>query len=76
VTAHAEAAPLDAPLHALPERRRRGRSQAPPGEWVGLAPAEGGHRPLGTPTCEATMVQRAGARGVDAIDAPDWSDGS
>jgi hypothetical protein len=28
-------------------------------ERVWIAPGDGGQRPLGTPACEATMVQRA-----------------
>jgi retron-type reverse transcriptase len=67
VTAQQYAAHLDENLRDLHERLRRGCSQAPPGERVWREKDDGGQRPIGTPTCEATMVQRAVARRLEAI---------
>ena len=76
MTAPAYAEHLDAHRRDLHARLRSGRSQAPPGERVGLAKAAGGQRPIGKPTCEDQMVQRAVALRWEAIDAHDLSDGS
>jgi RNA-directed DNA polymerase len=76
VTAQAYAEPLDEHLRDLHERRRSGRSQAPPGERVWLAKDDGGQRPIGKPTCEDTLVQRAVAMLLEALYEQDFSDGS
>jgi hypothetical protein len=76
VTAKASAAHLDAYLQDRHECLRSGRYQAPPGERVGLEQADGGQRPLGKPTFEDKISQRAVARRLEAIDAPDVYDGS
>jgi RNA-directed DNA polymerase len=76
VTAPQYAAPLDEHLHDLHERRRSGRDQAPPVERVWSEKADGKQRPLGQPTCEDTIVQRAVAMRLEAIDAQDFSEGS
>jgi RNA-directed DNA polymerase len=73
-TAQAYAAHLDANRHDLHARLHRGRYQAPPVERVWLEKDDGGQRPLGTPTCEDKMVQRAVARLLEAIDEPDFHD--
>jgi retron-type reverse transcriptase len=76
VTAKPYAAPLDEHRRDLPGRLRRGGSQAPPGERVWLEKEEGGPRPLGNPTFEANMVQRAVARRLEARDEQDLQDSS
>jgi retron-type reverse transcriptase len=76
VTAQAYAEHLDENRRDLYERLRSGRSQAPPGERVWLDKDEGGQRPIGKPTCEDTLVQRAVAMRLEAIDEHDFSDGS
>jgi RNA-directed DNA polymerase len=75
-TAQASAEPLDEHLRDLHDRRRRGRYPAPPVERVGLDNAEGDQRPIGTPTLEDKMVQRAVARRLAALSAPDGYDGA
>jgi RNA-directed DNA polymerase len=72
VTAQAYAAHLDEHLRDLHERLRRGRYQAPPVERVWLEKDDGGHRPIGKPTFEAKMVQRAVAMLLEAIDEQDF----
>jgi retron-type reverse transcriptase len=74
VTAQAYAEPLDENLGDLHERLRSGRYQAPPGERVGRDKADGGQRPIGKPTCEDKLVQRAVAILLEAIDAQDFCD--
>ena len=76
VTAQPYAEHLDENLRDVHERLRRGCSQAAPVEHVWMAKDDGGQRPIGTPTCEDQMVQRAVARRLAAIDEPDFSDGS
>jgi RNA-directed DNA polymerase len=76
VTAQADAEHLAEKLRDLHARRRRGRSQAPPVERGWLEKAEGGPRPIGKPTFEDKMVQRAGARLLAALSEPDCHDGS
>ena len=76
VTAQQEAAHLDEHVRDLHERLRRGRSQAAPVERVWMEPDDGGQRPLGQPTCEDTMVQRAVALRREASDAHAFYDGS
>lgn len=59
MTAAASAEPLEANLTDLDERRRSGRSTAPPVKRTGLDKEEGSQRPIGRPTVEDTRVQRA-----------------
>jgi len=74
VTAQAYAEHLDENRRDLHERLRRGRYQAPPGERVWLEKDDGGQRPIGTPTFEDTMVQRAVAMRLEAIYEQDFHD--
>ena len=60
-------------MHA---RRRSGRSQAAPVERVWIAQDDGGQRPMGKPTCEDTMGQRAVTMLLEAIDEQACADGS
>jgi retron-type reverse transcriptase len=76
VTAQQYAAHLDENLHDLHERLRSGRSQATPVERVWIDKEDGKQRPLGKPTCEDNMVQRAVAMLLEAIDEHDCDDGS
>ena len=76
VTAQSYADHLDENLHDLYERLRSGRSQAVPVERVGIEKDDGGQRPIGKPAFEDKMVQRAVAMVLEAIDEPDFSDGS
>jgi retron-type reverse transcriptase len=76
VTAAADAAHLDENLRDLPERLRRGRSQAAPVERVWIETEDGSQRPIGTPAFEEKMVQRAVAMRREAIDEQDVLDGS
>ena len=76
VTAQSDAAHRDENLRDVQERLRRGRSQAAPVERVWIEKDEGGQRPIGTPTCEDTIVQRAVARRLEAIDEHEFYDGS
>jgi retron-type reverse transcriptase len=76
VTAQRYAEHLAENLRDLQERLRRGRSQAAPVERVWIAKDDGGQRPIGTPTCEDNIVQRAVAMLLEAIDEQDFSDGS
>ena len=52
-------APLATNLRDLTDRRARGAYQAPPVERVSIPKAEGRQRPMGQPTLEDTIVQRA-----------------
>jgi RNA-directed DNA polymerase len=76
VRAQAYAEHRDAHRRDLHERLRRGHSQAPPVARVWLGKADGGQRPIGTPTFEDKLVQRAVAMLVEAIDEQDLYDGS
>ncbi len=76
VTAQQDAEHLDENLHDLHERLRSGRSQARPGARVWSEKEDGKQRPIGTPTCEDTIVQSAVAMLLEAIDEHDFSDGS
>ena len=76
VTAETDAEHLDENLRDLPERLRRGRSQAAPVERVWLEKEAGSQRPIGKPAFEDTIVQRAVAMRLEAIYAPDVLDGS
>jgi group II intron reverse transcriptase/maturase len=74
VTAQDYAAHLDEHLHDLHERLRSGCYQAPPVERVWLDKEEGRKRPIGKPTFEDTMVQRAVALLLGAIEEQDFQD--
>lgn len=74
VTAKQYAEHLDGNLRDLSERLRSGRSQAAPVERVWIEKDDGGQRPIGKPTFEDTIVQRAVAMLLDAIYAQDVSD--
>jgi RNA-directed DNA polymerase len=76
VTAQAYAAHLDDNLRDLHERLRSGRYQAPPGERVWLEKDDGGQRPIGQPTFEDKLVQRAVAMLLEAIYEHDFCDSS
>jgi RNA-directed DNA polymerase len=76
VTAQTYAEHLDEHLRDLHERLRSGRYQAPPVERVWLEKADGGQRPIGKPTFEDKIVQRAVAMLLEAIDEQDFYDGS
>ena len=75
-TAPTSADHLDEHRRDVHERLRSGRYQAAPVERVWIEKDDGGQRPIGTPTCEDTMVQRAVAMRVAAIDEQDFYDGS
>ena len=75
-TAQTSAAHLDEHQCDFQARRRRGRSQAAPGERVWREPDEGGQRPIGKPAFEDKSVQRTEAMLLEAIDALDGYNGS
>jgi RNA-directed DNA polymerase len=72
VTAQQYAEDLEEHLRDRPERLRRGRYQAAPGERVGLEKDDGKQRPSGKPTIEDKIVQRAVAMRWEAIDEQDF----
>ena len=76
VTAKQYAEHLDANLRDLHERLRSGRSQAAPVERVWIEKEDGRQRPIGKPTFEDKIVQRAVARLLEAIYEQDFYDGS
>jgi group II intron reverse transcriptase/maturase len=76
VTAQQYAAHLDEHLRDLYERLRSGRYQARPVERVGIEKEDGKQRPIGKPTFEDKIVQRAVAMLLEAIDEQDFSDSS
>ena len=76
VTAQQSAAHLDENRHDLHERLRSGRSQATPGERVWIEKEDGKQRPIGKPTFEDKIVQRAVAMLLEAIYEQDFYDGS
>ena len=45
-------------------------------ERVWIEQEDGKQRPIGKPTCEDNMVQRAGAMRLEAIDEHDFYEGS
>jgi len=63
-------------LRDLHERLRSGRYQAAPVERGWIEQADGGQRPIGKPTFEEKMVQRAVALLREAIYEQDCYDGS
>src|SRR5712691_9890491 len=71
VTAQHYAEPLDENLRDWHERLRHGGYQAAPVERVWIAKDDGGQRPIGQPTFEDKMVQRAVAMWLEAIDEHD-----
>ena len=76
VTAQQYAEHLDDNLHDLHERLRSGRYQAAPVERVWIEQEDGRQRPIGKPTFEDKIVQRAVAMLLEAIDEQDFYDGS
>jgi RNA-directed DNA polymerase len=76
VTAQQYAEHLDENLHDLHERLRSGRYQAMPVERVWIEKEDGKQRPIGKPTFEDKIVQRAVAMLLEAIYEQDFSDGS
>jgi RNA-directed DNA polymerase len=76
VTAQQYAEHLDENLRDLHERLRSGRYQAAPVERVWIEKDDGGQRPIGKPTFEDKIVQRAVAMLLEAIYEQDFYDGS
>jgi RNA-directed DNA polymerase len=76
VTAPQYAEPLDENVRDLHERLRSGRYQAAPVERVWIEKDDGGQRPMGKPTFEDKLVQRAVAMLLEAIYEQDCYDGS
>src|SRR6266446_9432913 len=76
VTATQYAEHLEENLRDLHDRLRSGRYQAAPVERVWIEKDDGGQRPIGKPTFEDQIVQRAVAMLLEAIDEQDFSDGS
>ena len=74
VTAQAYAEHLDEHLRDLYERLRSGRYQAAPVERVWIEKEDGGQRPIGKPTFEDKIVQRAVAMLLEAIYEQDCYD--
>jgi len=74
VTAQEYAAHLDENLRDLHERLRSGCYQAPPVERVWLDKEDGRRRPIGKPTFEDKIVQRAVAMLLGAIYEQDFQD--
>ena len=74
VTAQEYAAHLDENLRDLYDRLRSGRYQAPPVERVWLDKEDGKKRPIGKPTFEDKIVQRAVAMLLGAIYEQDFQD--
>ena len=58
---------LEANLRDLSDRLKRGAYQAPPVERVYIPKADGRQRPIGTPTLEDKIVQRATVEVLNAI---------
>ena len=76
VTAQQEAAHLDESLPDWSERLRSGRYQARAVERVWIETEDGQQRPIGPPTCEDKIVQRAVAMLLEAIYEQAFADGS
>jgi RNA-directed DNA polymerase len=74
VTAQMYAEHLEENLRDLHERLRSGVYQAAPVERVWIEKDDGGRRPIGKPTFEDKMVQRAVAMLLEAIYEQDFSD--
>ncbi len=76
VTAQQYAERLDENLRDLHERLRSGGYQAPPVARVWREKDDGGQRPIGKPTFEDKIVQRAVAMLLEAIYEQDFQDSS
>ena len=74
VTAEAYAEHLDENLRALHARLRSERDQAAPVERVWIEQEDGRQRPIGKPTFEDTIGQRAGAMLLEALYEQDCLD--
>jgi RNA-directed DNA polymerase len=72
VTAETYAEHLEEHLRDLHERLRSGRYQAPPVKRHWLSKADGSQRPIGVPTCEDKIVQRAVTMVLGAIYEEDF----
>ena len=70
-TIEAFEANLEERIQALWQRLRAGQYQAPPGRRVEIPKGHGKMRPLGIPTVEERLLQRAVARILRAIYEPD-----
>jgi RNA-directed DNA polymerase len=60
--------PLDTNLRERSDRLKRGADQAPPVERIDIPNADGRQRPIGKPTLEDTIVQRATVEVLNASD--------
>jgi group II intron reverse transcriptase/maturase len=74
MTATAYAANLDENLQDLHERLKSGQYQAPPVERVWLDKEDGRKRPIGKPTFEDKIVQRAVVMLLEAVYEPEFYD--
>jgi group II intron reverse transcriptase/maturase len=74
VTAQAYEANLEENLHDLHERLKSGRYTAPPVERVWLDKEDGRKRPIGKPTFEDKLVQRAVVMLLEAVYEPGFYD--
>src|SRR2546423_9905005 len=72
VTADDYATDLDANLLDLLNRIKSGRYQAPPVRRTYIPKADGSRRPLGIPTFEDTVAQRAIVMGLEAANEQDF----
>jgi len=74
VTARQYVVELDANLEDLHERMSSGRYQAPPVERVWIAKEDGRQRPIGKPTFEDKVAQRAVTMLLEAVYEGDFRD--
>ena len=63
---------LDENIHRLVERLKQQRSRATRVRRHSIPKGEGTQRPLGIPAGEDTLLQRAVARLLEALDEPDF----
>jgi RNA-directed DNA polymerase len=63
---------LDTNLRELSDRLQRGAYQAPPVERVDIPKADGRQRPIGKPTLEDKIVQRATVEVLNAVYEPEF----
>lgn len=75
-TAEDFARDLESHLHSLVERLRRGTYRSPPVRRVHIPKGDGGTRPIGIPTFEDKVLQRAVAMLLEAIYEQDFHPGS